>query len=106
MPKPGVRVKPPKEKPQSDEIPISQSTPNAEELDSKQPIIRPQPPPATAPNASNSATGPTLIDHTRSLYTNAPTGVSAETMAATSSGTAARLFRYMPTPGFKPPRQK
>ncbi|MED6133868.1 hypothetical protein PIB30_032331 [Stylosanthes scabra] len=31
MPKPGVRVKPPKEKPQSDEIPISQSAPNAEE---------------------------------------------------------------------------
>ncbi|MED6163483.1 hypothetical protein PIB30_080344 [Stylosanthes scabra] len=102
IPKPGVRVKPPKEKPQTDEIPISQSAPNAEE----QPIIRPQPPPATAPNASNSATGPTLADHNRSLYTNAPTGVSAETMAATSSGTAARLFRYMPTPGFKPPKQK
>ncbi|MED6143303.1 hypothetical protein PIB30_004804 [Stylosanthes scabra] len=58
----------------------------------KLPIIRPQSPPTTAPNEDNN--------------TNPPRGVTVETIAATSSGTAARLFRYMPTPGFKPPRPK
>ncbi|MED6144830.1 hypothetical protein PIB30_019074 [Stylosanthes scabra] len=113
LPKAGVRVKPPKKRPQSDEIPISQNAPNAEELVNasqnfkqggafqensalglqatqrmKQPIVRPQ------------------IPATTSLKASTPPGVSAEMLAATSSGTAARLFKYMPTPGFKPPRQK
>ncbi|MED6224749.1 hypothetical protein PIB30_087102 [Stylosanthes scabra] len=112
-PKPGVRVKPPKKRHETDEIPISQGAPNAEENGNasqnlghnapaqasnatglqaaqrmKQPIIRPQIPPMTNPRTKT----PII-------------GVSAETMAATSSGTAARLFEFMPTPGFKPPRK-
>ncbi|MED6146695.1 hypothetical protein PIB30_036931 [Stylosanthes scabra] len=128
IPKPGVRVKPPKKKAQTEEIPISQGAPNTEEHGNgsqnlgqdvppqpinslghqatqrmKQPIIRPQIPPPTTPNSIIATIGPTLKNNTQSY---GPRGVSAETMAATSSGTAARLFRYMPTPGFKPPRQK
>ncbi|MED6126363.1 hypothetical protein PIB30_077655 [Stylosanthes scabra] len=74
IPKPGVRVKPQKKKPQSDEIPISQSAPNTEE-------------------GLGNTSSQTL-------------GQGATPQPATSSGTAARLFRYMPTPGFKPPRPK
>ncbi|MED6201054.1 hypothetical protein PIB30_091282 [Stylosanthes scabra] len=69
----------------------------------KQPIIKPQVPPTTTPSAGNSAAG---LPVTQIPISNGPRVSSAETMAATSSGTAARLFRYMPTPGFKPPRQK
>ncbi|MED6157645.1 hypothetical protein PIB30_025082 [Stylosanthes scabra] len=122
--KPGVRVKPPKQTKQisqPDEIPISQNATSAEEHRSasqnlshnqatdasysggiqatirmKQPIIRPQIRPATT----------TLGDNVQGLHGNGTIGVSDETMAVTSSGTAARLFKYMHTPGFKPPRQK
>ncbi|MED6216083.1 hypothetical protein PIB30_004108 [Stylosanthes scabra] len=52
----------------------------------KQPIIRPQIAPTDTAMGAN--------------------GVSAETIVSTSSGTAARLFKFMPTPGFKTPRQK
>ncbi|MED6187805.1 hypothetical protein PIB30_079956 [Stylosanthes scabra] len=114
--KPGVRVNPLKQRTQSNKIPISQNAPNVEEnqnpsqnLDQgvecqssyaqgiqatsrmKQPIIRPNIPPTT-----------TIGDNIQSLRDNGPRGVSAETLAATSSGTAIRLFKYMPTPGFKP----
>ncbi|MED6218541.1 hypothetical protein PIB30_027467 [Stylosanthes scabra] len=118
--KPGVRVKPPKQRAQNDEIPISQNAPHVEEHQNgsqnlgqgvesssyslgnqattrmKQPIVRPQIPPATT----------TIRDNSQNHHDNGPRGVSVETMAATSSGTAARLFKYMPTPKFNPPRQK
>ncbi|XP_072069282.1 uncharacterized protein [Arachis hypogaea] len=43
----------------------------------------------------------------RTTTTNVPfqqSVISAETMAAASSGTATRLFKFIPTPGFRPPR--
>ncbi|MED6107505.1 hypothetical protein PIB30_014801 [Stylosanthes scabra] len=114
--KPDVRVKQPKERARVEEIQISQNAPYAEEGNSLQgigqhvkfqsssshdlqarmklPITRPQNPPITT----------TLGDNIQSIHGNGPSGVSAETIAATSSGTAARLFKFMPTPGFKPPR--
>ncbi|MED6194991.1 hypothetical protein PIB30_033807 [Stylosanthes scabra] len=84
--KPGVRVKQPKERATVEEIQISQNAPHAEEH-------------------GNSSQG---VNQNVGGQTSAmgASGVSAETIAATSSGTAARLFKFMPTPGFKPPRQK
>ncbi|QHN86726.1 uncharacterized protein DS421_16g548710 [Arachis hypogaea] len=32
-------------------------------------------------------------------------GLSAETMGVSTSGTASRLFKFIPTPGFMPPRK-
>ncbi|MED6148760.1 hypothetical protein PIB30_055915 [Stylosanthes scabra] len=87
--KPGVRVKPPKQRPQN-EIPISQNAPHIEEHQ----------------NDSQNLGQATKGDNIQSCHDNGPKGISAETMAATSSGTASRLFNFMPTPGFMPPRQK
>ncbi|MED6206539.1 hypothetical protein PIB30_027763 [Stylosanthes scabra] len=96
----GVRVKPPKHRPQTDEIPISQIAPTAEEhgnASQNSGINQPM----------ESSYAPTLQSRMKQPITRPqnPSGVSNETLAATSSGTAARLFKFMPTPGFKPPRQ-
>ncbi|XP_057748927.1 uncharacterized protein LOC130967901 [Arachis stenosperma] len=72
---------------QGEEINVSQSAPQADEpatapcFREKQPIVRP-----TAPTNQGVSTG-----------------VSAETMAAATSGTASRLFKFIPTPGIRPP---
>ncbi|MED6136989.1 hypothetical protein PIB30_060831 [Stylosanthes scabra] len=130
-PRPCVRVKPPKNRPQNDEIPISQRAPNDEEHGAasqnlghgvqslasnalglqatqrmKQPIIRPQIPPITTQMANTTNSGPPLTDHVQNLYSGGPRGVLAQTLAAICSRTIARLFKYMSTLGFKPPRQK
>ncbi|QHN81066.1 uncharacterized protein DS421_20g683670 [Arachis hypogaea] len=61
----------------------------------KQPIIRPhQPPPI------QSSTPPPIPPPTTTG------GISAETMAAASKGTASRMFQFIPNPGFKHPRKK
>ncbi|MED6181903.1 hypothetical protein PIB30_023745 [Stylosanthes scabra] len=123
IPKPGVRVKPPKKKAQTDEIPIPRNAPNAEEHGNrssqasvalglqanqrmKKPIVRPQIPPTTTTTEGTPATRPPLTSPSSNLHNIAPTGVLVETMAATSSGTAARLYRFIPIPGFRPPKLK
>ncbi|MED6211117.1 hypothetical protein PIB30_070481 [Stylosanthes scabra] len=119
--KPGVRVKPPKKKPQTDEIQISQNTPTAEEYGygsqhmgqgvnsqpsiiidlqapqrMKQTIIRPQTPPTTTPSAGNSAAVPPITHGTQIPISNGLRVISTETMATTSSETAVRLFSTCP----------
>ncbi|RYR71111.1 hypothetical protein Ahy_A02g005404 [Arachis hypogaea] len=61
----------------------------------KQPIIRPYKPPPI-----QSSTPPPIPPPTTTG------GISAETMATASKGTASRMFQFIPNPDFKHPRKK
>ncbi|KAL4382225.1 hypothetical protein AHAS_Ahas04G0212200 [Arachis hypogaea] len=120
--------------PQADEVageamnlnqppPQSCSTPNLSYAQRrKHPVVRPPTAPISAPPSFGQPTPPS-VQAASGLRPCVPTGQavnprtttanvlfqqsapSAETMAAASSGTAARLFKFIPTPGFIPPRK-
>ncbi|RYR52664.1 hypothetical protein Ahy_A06g027553 [Arachis hypogaea] len=69
----------------------------------KQPIVRPTAP--IAQGSSRMSLQPTpSVGSGQSTSTNqgVSTAVSVETMAAVTSGTATRLFKFIPTPGIRP----
>ncbi|XP_015960340.1 branchpoint-bridging protein-like [Arachis duranensis] len=88
----------------------------------KHPVVRPPTAPISPPPSFGQPTPPS-VQAASGLIPCVPTGQavnprtttanvpfqqsapSAETMAAASSGTAARLFKFIPTPGFIPPRK-
>ncbi|XP_025649566.1 uncharacterized protein [Arachis hypogaea] len=87
----------------------------------KQQILRPHVAPVTAPtppmklvSAPRPLPPPTLTPPPtapfapvpRSLHPNQIPRISPETVAATSSGTAARIFKFMPTPGLNLQKKK
>ncbi|RYR77485.1 hypothetical protein Ahy_A01g001977 [Arachis hypogaea] len=70
-------------------------TSNLPSTRAKQPIIRPH-----HPTTIHSSTPPPIPPPGTTR------GVSAETVAAASEGTASRMFQFIPNPGFKHPRKK
>ncbi|KAL4390727.1 hypothetical protein AHAS_Ahas03G0174000 [Arachis hypogaea] len=88
----------------------------------KHPVVRPPTAPISAPPSFGQPTPPSVqaasglrpcvptgqAVNPRTTTANVPfqqSAPSAETMAVASSKTAARLFKFIPTPGFIPPRK-
>ncbi|QHO56946.1 uncharacterized protein DS421_3g78140 [Arachis hypogaea] len=66
------------------------------------PYFRPPTPINTQLPSNNEINAPT---RSKVLKPSQQDGLSAETMAAATSGAALKLFKFIPTPGFRPPRK-